>query len=41
VADDYGTTWLPRRLAACAGGIRLFDEELASRVRTFAEGISE
>lgn len=40
VADDYGTIWLPRRLAACAGGVRLFDEGLAARVRTYAEDIA-
>ncbi|MBP3885309.1 MAG: WYL domain-containing protein [Olsenella sp.] len=41
IADDYGTTWLPRRLAACAGGVRIFDENLAARVRAWAQGITE
>ena len=37
VAHDFGGVWLPRRLAACAGKVTVFDDALAARIRDHAE----
>lgn len=34
---QYGGTWLVRHLAACAGTVRIDDEQLATQVRSFAQ----
>jgi hypothetical protein len=35
----FGTMWLPRQLAGCAGKVVCQDEEVAEKMHSYAEGL--